>query len=265
MNDNNRNDKYDFQGFGERGERFSKWFENYWYHYKWHTIITLFFAVVIGVCGYQFITREVPDVYVMYAGPEYVSAGEVISFKSAFKDNMEDYNGDGEKGVTLITLTCVSEEKIEALESEADAESEEFYIDLAANAQNIKQFDMEIFAGEAVVCLLDPSLYERVHSEGGFMKMSEIFTEEELASLELELYDECGIRLGSTKFGKFYSVMSGLPEDTVLCIRKVSTISVFKGKKKYEKLHDYHVDMFKNIVGFEYPEGYVPETDEVTE
>lgn len=265
MNGNkyDHDEKYDFQGFGEKGERFSKWFENYWYHYKWHTIITLFFAIVIGVCGYQFITREVPDVYVMYAGPEYLSAGDVISFKSAIRDNIDDYNEDGEKGMTLITLTCVSEAKLEALESEAEAESQELYVDLAANAQNIKQFDMEIFAGEAVVCLLDPSLYERVHAEGGFMKMTDLFTEEELA--ELELYDDCGIYLHSTKFGKYYSVMSSLPDDTVLCIRKISTISVFKGKKKYEKLHDYHVDLFKNIVNFEYPEGYVPETEDVTE
>lgn len=258
MNEKNNGDKYDFQGFGEN--KLAKWFDNFWYHYKWHTIITLFFAVVIGVCGYQYFTREVPDVYIMYAGPEYISAGDVISIKSAFRDNMKDYNDDGEKGITLITLTCVSDEKREQLESEAAAESQNFYIDMEANAQNIQQFDMEIFAGEAVVCLLDPSLYKRVHSEGGFMTLSDILTEEELAGVEL--YDEAGIYLSSTKFGKYYSAMSGLPEDTILCIRKISTISVFKGKKKYEKLHDYHVDMFKNIVNFEYPEGYTPETAE---
>ncbi len=263
-NQRNDNDKYEFQGIGERGERFSKWFENFWYHYKWHTVITAFFAVVIGICGYQILTREVPDVYIMYAGPEYITAGDVINMKSALKDNLKDYNEDGEKGISFLTLTCVSEEKIEQKKEEAEAESQEFYIDLNANAQNIKQFDMEIFAGESVICLLDPSLYERVGEAGGFMKMTEVFTEEELAKLKeegVELHDEYGIRLLSTKFGKYYGSMAELPEDTMLCVRKVSTISVFKGKKKYEKLHGYHVDMFRGLVMFEYPEGYVPDTE----
>ncbi len=255
----NRDAKIEFHGMGEEMDEFRSWFDNFWYHHKWKVIVAVFFVIVLGVCIYQLATREVPDVYVMYAGPEYMSAGDVIGFKSAMRDVMLDYNEDGEKGVMLITLTCVSEEKINEMKAEAEAESEEFYIDLAANSQNNKQFGMEIFAGEAVVCLLDPSLYESVRDEGGFLKMTEIFTEEELSGVEL--YDECGVYLHELPFGKYYGVMADLPDDTVLCIRKISTISVFKGKKKYEKLHGFHVDMFRNIVLFEYPEGYVPETE----
>ncbi len=29
--------------------RVLKWLDNFWYHYKWHTIITLFVAVVVIV------------------------------------------------------------------------------------------------------------------------------------------------------------------------------------------------------------------------
>ncbi len=255
-----RNDKIEYIGMGTNVDAAKSWLENFWYHHKWKVIISAFFAIVLGICTYQMVTREVPDVYIMYAGPEYLSAGDVISFKSAMREVMDDYNEDGEKGMTLITLTCVSEEKLEKLKAEAEAASEEFYIDLAANSQNNKQFGMEIFAGEAVICLLDPSLYESVREEGGFVKLSSIFTEEELA--EIELFDECGVYIHSIKFGKYFGAMKDLPEDTVLCIRKVSTISAFKGKKKYEKLHEQHVDMFRNIILFEYPEGYVPETDE---
>ncbi len=266
MADENRNneDKIEYHGMGEDVDRARSWFDNFWYHNKWKTIITVFLIVVFGVCIFQYATREVPDVYIMYAGPSYFSAGDVIGFKSAVRDVMDDYNGDGEKGMTLITLTCVSEEKIEALEAEAEAESRELYIDLAMNAQNQRQFDMEIFAGEAVICFLDPSLYETVKEAGGFMKMSDIFTKEELSGLTV--YDECGIYLKNLEFGKYYGVMSRLSDDTIVCIRKVATISVFKGKKKYEKLHGYHVDLFKNIVNFEYPEGYTPpETDMAAE
>ncbi|MCD7944168.1 MAG: hypothetical protein LUH43_04690 [Clostridia bacterium] len=194
----------------------------------------------------------------MYAGPQYLSSGATTRFKESLRSVTEDYNGDGETGITLVTLVCVSDDEIAEMKEEAEENGEEFYLDASANSQNIKQFSMEIFAGESVVCMLDPWLYESVKSAGGFMELTEIFTEEELSGLEL--YDECGIYLSSTKFYKYYSSVSVLPEDTVLCIRNISTISAFKGKAKYEKLHEYHESMFRSLVLFEYPEGYV-ETD----
>ncbi len=242
-----------------RNSKIYKWLDNFWYHHKWKVVVISFFAVIIGICVYQYASREVPDVYVMYAGPEYLSSGATSRLKESLRTVMEDYNGDGETGITMVTLVCVSDDEIEEMKAEAVANSEEFYLDASANSQNIKQFSMEIFAGESVICMLDPWLYEDVRDAGGFMEMSELFTEEELEGVEL--YDECGIYLSSTKFYKYYSSVSVLPEDTVLCIRKISTMSVFKGKAKYEKLHEYHESMFRSMVLFDYPEGYeLPES-----
>ncbi|MCD7712481.1 MAG: hypothetical protein LUJ25_07190 [Firmicutes bacterium] len=265
-----RYEKLEFQGLGRlpdedgggggtiKDTKLYKWLDNFWYHYKWGVIVVTFFAVILGICVFQYSSREVPDVYVMYAGPQYLSSGATTRFKESLRSVTEDYNGDGETGITLVTLVCVSDDEIAEMKAEAEENGEEFYLDASANSQNIKQFSMEIFAGESVVCMLDPWLYESVKSEGGFMELTEIFTEEELFGLEL--YDECGIYLSSTKFYKYYSSVSVLPEDTVLCIRNISTISVFKGKAKYERLHEYHESMFRNLVLFEYPVGYT-ETD----
>ena len=43
------------------GNRFLKWLDNYWYHYKWRTIVILFFAVLLIVCVVQCSTVEKYD------------------------------------------------------------------------------------------------------------------------------------------------------------------------------------------------------------
>lgn len=255
----NDDQKLEFRGMGAGAEAAQGKWENFWYYNKWKVIIGVFLAVMIGVCIFQLIDRDSPDIYVMYAGPEYLTAGDVQSVRDSFRRVIDDYNGDGERGVSLMILTCLTDEQIEERREAAAAESVEFFLDKQANLQNIKQFDMEIFGGESVICLLDPSLYERVREAGGFIRMDDIFNEEELS--EFELYDSCGIKFSSLPFAQVYGVFRDLPDDTVFCIRKVSTISVFKGKKKYEKLHEQHVDAFRNMVTFDYPpEFQLPES-----
>ena len=238
-------DRLEFRGIGA-GK-----LENFWYYHKWKVIIGLFFAVFIGISIFQLIERDSPDIYVMYAGPKYLSATGTVSMRDAFRAIIDDYNDDGELGVGLVTLSCLTEEQIEERHQEALAESRQFVIDREANRQNIKQYDAEIFGGESVICILDPSLYERTREAGGFVRMDEIFTEEELAGVKL--YDSCGIYLTSlTGLTERYSVFGDFPDDTVLCIRKVATISAFKGRDKYEKIHEDHVDAFRRMVLFEY-------------
>ena len=248
-------DRLEYQGISV-GEKL----ENFWYYNKWKVIIGAFFLVVAIIVIAQFAGRENPDVYIMYAGESYLNVTGVDGMRNAFRAVIDDYNGDGEHGIMLTTLTCHSDEQIAEREEAAREETREFYVDRSANMQNIKSFDAEIFAGESVICLLDPWLFDRVDAAGGFVPMSEIFTEEELASLEL--YGNSGIYLRSTKFAKYYTALGNLSEDTVLCIRRISSMSVFKGQKKYERLHDDHVDAFRRIALFEYPEGYVPDSEQ---
>ncbi len=252
-------EKLGYRGMGAGAERAGTKWENFWYYNKWKVIIAAFFSVIIIVCVVQFVNKDSPDIFVMYSGPTYFSAGDVDGVRAAFRSVVDDYNNDGERGASLMILTYLSDEQIAERTELAEQESIEIYFDRQANQQNLKQFDMEIFGGESVICLLDPALYERVREAGGFMRMDDIFTEDELS--ELELYDPCGIKFKTLPFAEYYTAFSGVPDDTVLCIRKVSTMSVFKGKKKYEKLHEQHVDAFRRIVGFEFPEGHVPAED----
>ena len=48
--------------------RFLKWLDNFWYHYKWTVIVVAFFLFVGIVCLVQCSGRESADLTVTYAG-----------------------------------------------------------------------------------------------------------------------------------------------------------------------------------------------------
>lgn len=226
--------------------------ENFWYHHKWKTIAVVFVAIVVCVCVAQMNARETPDVYILYAGPYGFAQNEVFNIRDAMRQVMEDYNGDGERGIAFSDFFYLNEKQIEQARAEAEAAGVTFYMDMMQNSQTLERFELEVFGGESVICILDPALYEQVKSAGGLLPLSEIF--ESAPDTAVDAY---GIRLADTEFARYFSSMQVLPEDSVLCIRRVSTMSVFKGQKKTEQVHQYHVSMFRSLVEFTFPEGYV--------
>lgn len=225
--------------------------ENFWYHHKWKTIIIGFVVMLLVVCIAQAGSRDKTDVYVMYAGPGFITANEARQVQDAMKQQMDDYNGDGEKGILLADFNYLSPAQIEEKRALAEEQGVDLTIDNYGNAAVLEQYEMEVIAGESVIYILDPGLYENVKKAGGLLPLTEVLGETPEGAV-----DEYGIRFSETKFARFYTAMNVFPEDSVLCIRRVSTMSVFKGQKKTEQLHSWHVDLFTNIVNFQFPEGY---------
>lgn len=230
--------------------------ENFWYHHKWKTIAVVFVAVVLFVCVAQMNARETPDVYVLYAGPYGFAQNEVFQIRDAIRQVMDDYNGDGERGIAMTDFFYLNADQIQAAQEEAAADGATFYMDVVENSRTLERFELEIFSGESVVCMLDPGLYEQVKGAGGLMPLAEIFD-----TIPETALDEYGIRLADTEFARYFTSMQVLPEDSVLCIRRVSTMAAFKGQKKTEQMHTYHVSLFRSIVNFTFPEGYVEDTE----
>jgi len=236
----------------EPGNKFFKWLDNYWYHYKWQTIIAVFIIIVLFVGISQVSTNAKSEIGLMYSGPRLLSMSEKSSIQSAVRQVMEDYNGDNKLSVELVALMIMSEEQI--LQAYEDAKEQGR--DILINGQFIRdernKFDNLTMVGDSVICLLDPHLYRRVLDAGGFMPLSEIFDETPEGAI-----DEFGIRLSETKFGQYFAGVNTLPSDTVLCIRRASTFSFIKGRKKSDLYHSYHVRLFHSIMSFEFPEGYI--------
>ena len=80
-------------------------FENFWYHYKWPTLIIAFFAVFFLIAIAQMGTKNDYDAHLLYTGPAYLD-GEVVAEiltsvnKAAdqaydIKENPADHDSDG--------------------------------------------------------------------------------------------------------------------------------------------------------------------------
>ena len=112
---------------------FTKRLENYWYHYKWHTIVAVFLLVVFLVVGLQMCKKESYDTYVLYAGDKEISRnskdGEIPLYNtvlSSLGKAAGDYNGDGEVVVSLTTLLALTNEQIKDAEGDPELQGNDW-------------------------------------------------------------------------------------------------------------------------------------------
>ena len=221
--------------------------ENFWYHHKWKTIICVSLVILFVICTMQMCTQNSYDLYVMYAGPGYMTPNETLSVQSAFGQLVPRTEDTAQKEVMVSVMNYMNAEQIAEKKALAEEQGVEgFYVDLHGNASELERFQMEVVAGNSVIYLLDPLLYESVKEAGGLLPLGEVLSEIPAAAI-----DEYGIRLGETDLYESISALQNLPEETVLCIRKISTMSVFKGQKKSEEIHAQHTALFKSLVTFE--------------
>ena len=80
-----------------------KWLSNFWYHYKFRTILCLFLAVVVGVSIFEIATREKYDLKVYL----YLSQGISDDVECSLEETIEQiYQENGEeKNVQVINFS----------------------------------------------------------------------------------------------------------------------------------------------------------------
>lgn len=81
-----------------------KW-ENYWYHYKWHTIGALFIVVVLAITIGQMVNRDDPDYTIMLVTENGVPEGAVQRFAAELEAVGRDLDGDGKVEVQVMPIT----------------------------------------------------------------------------------------------------------------------------------------------------------------
>lgn len=242
MDENPKNDK--ITDFDEPGSKIGKWLENYWYHYKTQTIIALVAIITLVICTVQMLTKEKYDFYTIYAGPQILAVQDITYIQRGIAAVAEDYNGDGEVKVALNDIVMLSPEELEAAKEDGAVFNGEFL------QQTMTEYYQEIFAGDAVICFLSPYMYEIVHQENGFLPLADIFGADNIPD---SAYDDCGIVLSKTDFGKSFNGIDDLPENTIVCIRRISTLKNFKGAAKTEKHHAAYVELFRAMVEYQKP------------
>lgn len=229
---------------------------NFWYHHKWKVIIVSAFAFILVTVSAQFVTKGNPDIRILYAGPLYFTPNQSSAVSGCLYDLMDDYNGDGEKKIAINDIVYMTAEQIREAQADAEAHGEEFALDRQSNAQTAEQFTYEVMAGDCLLCFLAPDQYESVAEAEAFVPLTEIF-----GQLPEGAVDEYGIRLCETKFYKYYTAVQVFGEDTLVALKRLTTVNQMKGEKM-EKSHADHMDLFRKIGTFEYPEGYVPPAED---
>ncbi len=147
--------------------KFLKWLDNFWYHYKWHTIAVAFLLMVFVVCFVQCASRESTDMTVSFCGNATLSENEMEAISKILGDVCpEDVNEDGEKSVWLGQYSIYSEEQLTALYTEYDEETGETIFDQSGmmsakgyNTERIKSLQDYVMTGECAVWLVSEYVY----------------------------------------------------------------------------------------------------------
>ncbi len=78
--------------------------ENFWYHYKWHTIITVFVVGVLAVLIGQLVTKDDPDYSVVLAIQGYASDAATAKLEAELEKYGVDVDGDGKVEVQINSI-----------------------------------------------------------------------------------------------------------------------------------------------------------------
>ncbi|MBR7116112.1 MAG: hypothetical protein IKC87_00165 [Clostridia bacterium] len=226
--------------------------ENFWYHYKWHTIAALFIIVCVVVCSVQACSRVNIDIHIMYAGNREISRtsadGDTPAYtrlKNALSAYTADYDGDGLTTLTLTTYFSLSPAEITEIENNPGLE-----VNHTLLAEDAEAMRTRFSIGEYYLCFMSPYVYgEYRETSDGVMMFAPIekYAPEEN---ELEYYDTYAVKLSSTKLYKNSpEVREILPEDTLIAIRINSAMaSVFGGAENAEN-YAHAEDMLRKILG----------------
>ena len=232
---------------------FLKKLENFWYHYKWYSIIAAFLVLAILICSLQMCAKDDYDFEIMYAGPYNLNNKQtILDMEASFAALGEDRTGDGKVTVNLVSY-WVNEKLAEGGEDTEDINPTDMSFMLNQSLNNQKLYMDEIRAGNLVICLVSPYLFHLVDDEAGFMRVTDIFPEIAAYEEDVFVYDEdgkinrFGVVLSKTAFGQMAGIAS-LPDDTILCVRKSSPVNAFFGADKAQANHEYAVEIFRQAV-----------------
>lgn len=188
--------------------------QNFWYHYKWHSIAATILIIALLVCSLQFCTKESYDAYILYAGSHNVGrtakdgdVAEIVTMISSLKRVSEDYDENGELSVNFTNYYFLSTEEQREL---SDVNSALLNSDKSALSSAFEN-------SEYFLAFVSVAVYEQYHKVGADERFISLTSYKEI-NPEIEYYSDNAIYLSSTDAYKLPG-LSNLPEDTLICIR----------------------------------------------
>lgn len=188
---------------GKERMTFIQKLENFWYHYKWHTLLGIFGLVIGLICIVQCAGQKEPDAMLMYAGrfkvPEEYRENSIETIMK------KDYNNDGEKNADVFQII------IPIMETDGEFELEDKVA--ITNNEEFRRFYTELANGSSVIYLLHPYLYEQAKGMGVLCPLSEALT-----TVPDFAIDDYGIPVSHLDAYE-ETTLNFYPDDCIICIR----------------------------------------------
>ncbi len=226
-------ENYDKKAGGETVVKkggFLAWLDNFWYHYKWHTLISIFLIFTVTVCTLQMCDKTKYDAYILYSGshtfertgqngdfPEYDKA---VSTLESFT---LDYDKSGDVNVSFRTLYTPTDDELR--ETDKDSAYSLAYADR-------QDLDVIMKSSDYYICFLSSSVFNEFNEIALFRDLTPILENPE----EYTFYDSenKAILLSSLPFASLQG-FKDLPEDTVVCMRVMPAINHLNEKENTKK------------------------------
>ncbi|MBQ9803170.1 MAG: hypothetical protein IJW51_08920 [Clostridia bacterium] len=227
------------------------WLDNFWYHHKWAVIAALAVVLILTVCIAQMCSREEEgDITLITAGPYGFTANEagLRDLKNCLATYLpKDYNGNGQKDVTLRSYTVYSETEIKELEGRVDENGEPLGISInrSQNSQSYSSFTQYVTTGDAAVMLVSPWLAEQYAANSSLLvDFTELMGETPVGGMTYTREDGSafiyGVKLSQTRLWQENSaVRNNLPEDTVICLLRPGLIGNNSDEARYQNAVEF--------------------------
>jgi hypothetical protein len=211
--------------------KFLKWLDNYWYHYKWPTIIVAFFLIIGTISVVQLFNRETYDAYIMYVGDETIPDTQYQDIMDSLKQVSKDYNKDGEHNINFSKMSFISDEENEMAST--------------VNAGTV-QYLSNMVVQPYYLYLMSPAVYDTYKDSGIFIPISEV-----VDGVPAEWYhDDTAVYFDKTEFANSFAGVNDLGEDTLLVIKMVPYSSSKSVSKSERASYEHHLDILKNILSY---------------
>lgn len=199
--------------------RVLKWLDNFWYHYKWHTIIITFFVAVFTVGLVQLLTRPAYDTMIVCAGGVMLTEEEIEELNRLMvKRCPEDFNKDGEILINFVNYQAYSNEELQKEKEAAEARGEQVILNGSYYAKEHDNFIFFTQTGEGAVCIVSPYLYENLSIEERLRAIPAMYEAGELPTGVTA--DGNGVVLGQTDLYTYSPAIQALPQNWIICLLK---------------------------------------------
>ena len=211
--------------------KFLKWLDNYWYHYKWPTIIVAFFLIIGTISIVQLANKETYDAYVMYVGGEEIPDTKYYDILQSLKAVSSDYDEDKKHTINFGKLAFVSDPE-NNMASTINSPTVQFLSNLVVQPYYIYLMDVEVY-----------KLYQ---DSGVFVPISELFNDVP----EEWYYDDTAVYFDKTDYANSFAGVDNLGENTLLVMKIIPYASSKRVAAAEREAYENHLDMLKNILSY---------------